>query len=177
MRTTYIRNPEKTYDNGNIADYGHRESHELHALNSAVQKGDAMTEITFTEERDFTVEQVRKLFKSVGWVSANYPEQLHKALLGSSTVISAWDGDRLVGLVRALDDGAMLAYVHYVLVDPEYQGNGIAGHMIDMLTDKYRDFFYIEVMPEESKNATFYQKHGFKVMDDGVAMQIVNPDW
>lgn len=32
-------------------------------------------------------------------------------------------------------------------------------------------------MPEESKNATFYQKHGFTLMADGVAMQTVNPDW
>ncbi|MBT1176333.1 GNAT family N-acetyltransferase [Bifidobacterium callimiconis] len=133
--------------------------------------------ITFTEEKSFTQEQVQKLFRSVGWVSGEYPERLHKALLGSSTVISAWDGGRLVGLVRALDDGSMLAYVHYVLVDPEYQGNGIAGRMIEMVKDKYRDYFYIEVMPEESKNASFYEGHGFHVMDDGVAMQIVNPNW
>ncbi|NEG77955.1 GNAT family N-acetyltransferase [Bifidobacterium avesanii] len=133
--------------------------------------------IVFTEERRFTAEQVQRLFLSVGWVSGRYPEQLHRALMGSSTVISAWDGDRLVGLVRALDDGAMLAYVHYVLVDPEYQGRGIAGHMVEMLKDKYRDFFYIEVMPEESKNATFYEAHGFTLMSDGVAMQIVNPKW
>ena len=149
----------------------------VHSNDKHQRKGNAMVEITFTEERNFTTAQVVRLFQSVGWVSANYPEALHKALLGSSTVISAWDGDRLVGLVRALDDGAMLAYVHYVLVDPEYQGNGIAGHMIEMLKDKYRDFFYIEVMPEESKNATFYQKHGFTIMEDGLAMQIVNPDW
>lgn len=29
-------------------------------------------------------------------------------------------------------------------------------------------------MPEENKNAPFYQKHGFHLMDDGRAMQIVN---
>ena len=133
--------------------------------------------VTLTEERTFTQEQVQRLFRSVGWVSGEYPERLHRALMGSSTVITAWDGDRLVGLVRALDDGAMLAYVHYVLVDPEYQGRGIAGRMIETLKDKYRDYFYVEVMPEESRNASFYEGHGFRVMSDGVAMQTVNPDW
>ncbi|RSX58118.1 GNAT family N-acetyltransferase [Bifidobacterium samirii] len=133
--------------------------------------------IAYTEERNFTQDQVQRLFRSVGWVSGEYPQQLHKALMGSSTVISAWDDGRLVGLVRALDDGAMLAYVHYVLVDPEYQGRGIAGHMVEMIKDKYRDYFYVEVMPEESRNASFYRKHGFSVMEDGVAMQTVNPDW
>ncbi|RSX53046.1 GCN5 family acetyltransferase [Bifidobacterium goeldii] len=133
--------------------------------------------ITYTEERNFTKDQVQRLFRSVGWVSGEYPDKLYQALMGSSTVFSAWDGERLVGLVRALDDGAMLAYMHYVLVDPEYQGHGIAGHMVTMIQEKYRDFLYVEVMPEESKNAAFYQRFGFKIMADGVAMQTVNPNW
>jgi len=40
----------------------------------------------------------------------------------STRVISAWDGDKLVGLVRALDDGETVAFLHYLLVDPAYQG-------------------------------------------------------
>lgn len=108
-------------------------------------------------------------------VSGKYPERLYKALMGSSTVFSAWDGDRLVGLVRVLDDTEMVAYMHYVLVDPEYQGHGIAGHLVGMVKERYRDYLYIEVMPEESKNATFYQKHSFSIMEDGAAMQIRNP--
>ena len=74
-----------------------------------------------------------------------------------------------------LDDGEMCAYMHYVLVDPAYHGQGIAGTLVNMVKERYRDFLYIEVMPEESKNAAFYQRFGFKVMEDGVAMQIVNP--
>ncbi|WEV76549.1 GNAT family N-acetyltransferase [Bifidobacterium sp. ESL0800] len=130
--------------------------------------------IKFTDEKCFTQAQVERLFLSVDWVSGKYPERLYKALMGSSTVFSAWDGDRLAGLVRVLDDGAMMAYMHYVLVDPEYQGRGIAGHMVEMVKQRYFDYFYIEVMPEESKNAAFYQKHGFEIMQDGVAMQICN---
>ncbi len=131
-------------------------------------------DIIYTDGKRFTKQQVERLFLSVGWVSGRYPDRLYKALMGSSTVFTAWDGDRLVGLVRVLDDSAMMAYMHYVLVDPEYQGHGIAGHMVEMVKERYRDFFYIEVMPEESKNAAFYEKHGFAVMPDGVAMQICN---
>ena len=72
--------------------------------------------ITYTDEKKFTKEQTQQLFRSVGWVSGKYPERLYKALMGSSTVFSAWDGDRLVGLVRVLDDTEMVAYMHYVLV-------------------------------------------------------------
>ena len=134
-------------------------------------------DITYTSRRFFTPEDVQHLFASVGWVSSTYPRRLHAALMGSSLVLSAWSSERLVGLVRALDDGCMTAYVHYVLVDPEFQGHGIAGHLIEAAKEHYHDYFYIEVMPEESRNASFYEKHGFNLMSDGVAMQIVNANF
>ncbi len=130
--------------------------------------------ITYTEEKNFTAEQVQELFLSVGWVSGQYPTRLHKALMHSSTVITAWDGDRLAGLVRVLDDSEMVAYMHYVLVNPLYQRRGIANRMIEMVKEKYKNYLYIEVMPEESKNAAFYERFGFGVMSDGVAMQLCN---
>lgn len=130
--------------------------------------------ITYTEEKKFTIEQVQSLFLSVGWVSGQYPTRLYKALMHSSTVITAWDENRLVGLVRLLDDSEMVAYMHYVLVDPRYQGQGIAGKMVNMAKDKYKDYLYIEIMPEERKNAVFYERFGFQIMPDGVAMQLCN---
>lgn len=93
----------------------------------------------------------------------------------SQTVISAWDGERLVGLLRALDDSEMTAFIHYVLVNPEYQRQGIAGTMVEMAKEKYKDYLYIEIMPDKEKNACFYEKHGFKRVPGGVALQICNP--
>ena len=70
-------------------------------------------QIVYKEEKSFTQEQVQELFLSVRWVSGNYPEQLYRALLNSQTVFTAWGGDKLVGLVRAIDDGVLLAYMHF----------------------------------------------------------------
>lgn len=133
-----------------------------------------MQEITYTDQKRFSQDDVERLFLSVGWVSGRYPQRLHKALMGSSCVLTAWDDERLVGLVRVLDDGELTAYMHYVLVDPAYHGQGIASRLVEMAKKRYRDYLYLEVMPEESKNASFYQRLGFNVMEDGVAMQIVN---
>ena len=119
--------------------------------------------LKFTEEKIFTQEQVQQLFLSVQWVSGNYPERLYKALMHSSTV-----------LTRVLDDTAMLAQIHYVLVHPDYQGQGIAGKMIEYIKKKYKEFLYIEGMPEDKSNVPFYEKHGFSVMENGAAIQIVN---
>ena len=122
--------------------------------------------LIYTEKKKFTKEQVQQLFLSVNWVSGNYPERLYKALINSSTVLTVWDDDKLVGLTRVLDDTAMLAQIHYVLVCPDYQGKGIAGKMLEYIKEKYKDFMYLEVMPENKNNVPFYQKHGFSVMEN-----------
>lgn len=130
--------------------------------------------LIYTEEKKFTKEQVEQLFLAVNWVSGKYPERLYKALMNSSTVLTVWDDEKLVGLTRVLDDTEMLAQIHYVLVHPDYQGKGIAGSMIERIKEKYRDFLYIEGMPEDRANVPFYEKHGFSVMENGAAIQICN---
>lgn len=130
--------------------------------------------LRYTEEKIFTQEQVQQLFLSINWVSGNYPKRLYKALMNSSTVLTVWDGDFLVGLIRVLDDTEMLAQIHYVLVHPDYQGKGIASKMIGYIKEKYKDFMYLEVMLEDKNNVSFYKKNGFSLMENGVAMQICN---
>ena len=133
--------------------------------------------IRYTTEKVFTQKQVEKLFLSVGWVSGKFPGQLFESLMNSSYVLTAWDKEKLVGLIRGIDDGRMTAFLHYVLVSPCYQHQGIASHLVEQAKMHYKDFFYINIMPEESKNVPFYQFHAFEVMPDGVAMQICNKDF
>ena len=130
--------------------------------------------LIYTEEKKFTKEQIQQLFLAVNWVSGKYPERLYKALMNSSTVLTVWDDEKLVGLTRVLDDTEMLAQIQYVLVHPDCQGKGIAGSMIERIKEKYRNFLYIEGMPEDKANVPFYVKHGFSVMENGAAIQICN---
>lgn len=57
---------------------------------------------------------------------------------------------------------------------PDHNGQGIAGRMIELIKEKYKDFLYLEGMPEDRNNVPFYVRHGFSVMEDGAALQIVN---
>ena len=119
--------------------------------------------ITYTEERNFTLQQVSDLFLCVRWVVGKYPNRLYKALMNSSRVISAWDGDRLVGLIRGMGDSELVCFINYVLVHPDYHGRGFAGHLLEMVKAAYKSYLYINVMIGDSKNVAFYEKHGFKV--------------
>ena len=86
---------------------------------------------------------------------------------------ASWDGDQLAGLARVIDDGEMLAYMHWVLVNPNYQGMHVGRGLVERVKERYAGYMFLEVMPEESKNVPFYQRHGFTLMEDGFAMQIV----
>lgn len=78
-------------------------------------------------------------------------------------------------IMKVLKNG-QIGQLYYVLVNPDYQGMGIAGKMIEYIKEKYKDFMYIEGMPEDKNNVPFYQKHGFSLMENGAAIQICNYD-
>ncbi len=126
------------------------------------------------EQELFTKEQLQELFKSVGWLSANYPERLFKAMNNCETVFTAWDNDKLVGLVNAIDDGELTAYVHYLLVNPEYQGQGIASELLRMVKEKYKNYLYVILVAENKPLIEFYSKNGFEATSDTQVMEIIN---
>ncbi len=133
--------------------------------------------IEYKDTKDFEENQIGELFLSVEWFSGNFPDRLKLALHNSSRVFSAWDGEKLVGLIRALDDGAWQATIDCLLVHQEYQGRGIASALLKMLMDEYKDFLYINVAPDEKKNVAFYQKHGFEIIENATPLQIKGDSW
>ena len=61
--------------------------------------------------------------------------------MNSSRVISAWDGDRLVGLIRVMDDSELVCFINYVLVHPDYHGQGIAGYLLETVKKSLQVLF------------------------------------
>ena len=84
-----------------------------------------MDKIVYKNTHNFSKKELKDLFLSVEWSSGHFPDKLAIAMKNFETVYSAWDGDKLLGMVCAMDDGIMNAYVHYLLVRPEYQLKGI----------------------------------------------------
>lgn len=128
--------------------------------------------IRYEKKKDFEIEEIRELFMSVKWDSGKYPEKIVKGLKNSSIVISAWDKDKLVGLIRALDDGETVGFIHYLLVNPEYQGLHIGHELMKQLMEEYKDLLYIKIMPSNPNTIPFYESFGFRVYDNYCAMEI-----
>ena len=103
-------------------------------------QGGLMTEIEYKDTHEFKKADLQDLFLSVGWSSGHFPEKLQVAMRNFETVISAWDGEKLVGMICAMDDGVMNAYVHYLLVRPEYQDKGIGKELVSRVKEIYKDY-------------------------------------
>jgi hypothetical protein len=65
------------------------------------------TNIDYRNTRELPGDQVLVLYRALGWSSAEKPNALLAALAGSHLVVTAWHGDRLVGLGNAISDGAL----------------------------------------------------------------------
>lgn len=133
--------------------------------------------IVFKNIKNFTEAQLSELFLSVNWYSGNFPHKLKIAFENSGHVISAWDGEKLIGLIRGLDDGIWQATIDCLLVNPKYQGQQVASTLLKMLLNEYEHFLYVDVVPDEKKNVIFYQKHGFEIMEEGTPLQIKSTNW
>lgn len=87
------------------------------------------------------------------------------------TVYSAWDGDKLIGMICAMDDGVMNAYVHYLLVRPEYQGKGVGQQLVERMKAQYKDYLRIVVVAYNNE-VGFYEHCGFSRATDASPMFI-----
>ena len=96
--------------------------------------------IIYKDTHHFDPQALQSLFLSVDWSSGHYPDKLAAAMKNYETVFSAWDGERLIGLLSAMDDGVMTAYIHYLLVDLAYQHRGIGRRLVEQAKEKYRDY-------------------------------------
>ena len=117
--------------------------------------------IEYKETKLFTKESIKELFESVSWDDANDIDKLFFALQNSQTVICAFDDKKLVGLLRVIDDGAMFAIIHFLLVNPAHQGQHIASNLVKNAAEKYKDYKYFKVVPKDEHAKKFYEKCGF----------------
>jgi GNAT superfamily N-acetyltransferase len=115
----------------------------------------------FSDRRDLPFEGVVALYRANEWSSAGKPELLLKALSSSHALVSAWDGDRLIGLGNAISDGWLVVYYPHLLVLPEYQGRGVGSEIMRRLKARYEGF-HQHMLVADGRATEFYRKCGFE---------------
>lgn len=77
-------------------------------------------------------QQVAQLRLETAWQVID-PTALQRALDNSLICVSARDGGRLIGMVRASGDGVLYAHIQDLIVAADYRGQGIAGRLLDAI--------------------------------------------
>jgi len=130
-------------------------------------------DINYRDTHDFTKEELEDLFLSVDWSSGHFPEKLVVAMKNFNTVYSAYDGDKIVGMICVMDDGIMNAYVHYLLVNPAYHGQTIGRTLVAKVKEHYKDYLRIAVIAYDDE-LHFYSDCGFVKSKDASPMFITS---
>ncbi|MEO1714347.1 MAG: GNAT family N-acetyltransferase [Bacteroidota bacterium] len=109
------------------------------------------------------------LYTDANWTSyTKDPEKLEQAVLNSLDVITAWENDQLVGLIRAVGDGLTILYIQDILVLKSHKRRGIGCELLTRLLDAYPEVRQKVLLTDERPETRgFYQSMGFLSCDDG----------
>lgn len=107
--------------------------------------------------------QLRQLYEDAEWeYYLKDLKLLEEAYFGSLEVISAWDGKRLVGVIRAVGDGLTILYIQDILVLEEYQRRGIGRELLSRMLQKYAHVRQTVLMTDNRpETVAFYDSMGF----------------
>ncbi|WP_397540104.1 GNAT family N-acetyltransferase [Rummeliibacillus pycnus] len=133
-------------------------------------------EINFNNSKNINIEQLEKLYNDVQWYAyTNDLIVLQQAISQSLDVISAWDGEELVGLIRVVGDGLTIIYIQDILVLNAYQNQGIATQLMQQILGKYSKVRQKVLLTEEAPDVRhFYEKNDFQSCDKGSTVAFAN---
>lgn len=95
------------------------------------------------------------------------PDMLQQALQNSLWTLAAFDGEKVVGLLRAVRDGASILFIQDILVLPSYQRQGIGKTLLEQTLSYFSDVYQIHLLPDNSaKTIAFYQSLDFTDISD-----------
>ena len=120
--------------------------------------------IHYVENPVVTLEEVLLLYEAVGWTNyTQNPTMLEKAYKNSLHILGALNEEgKLVGVLRAVGDGASILFIQDILVCPEYQHQGIGTKLLQLTLEKYQNVYQIQLATDDSKNTvSFYESNGF----------------
>ena len=84
----------------------------------------------------------------------------------SNLIVSAWDGDQLVGIARSLADFCYVCYLADLAVREEYKGKGIGKQLVKLTKDAIGEQSTL-ILLSAAGAMTYYPHIGMKSIDNG----------
>lgn len=124
--------------------------------------------IIINEYKGYSRDEIYPLYERAGWTNYTSNEKmLEAAYLNSALILAAYDGDKLVGIIRVVGDGHSIIFIQDIIVLPEYQRRGIGTMLMRTILERYAEVYQIELATDNTeKTIAFYKSLGFHEMSD-----------
>ncbi len=118
------------------------------------------------EYKEYDKNEIMQLYGSVGWTAyTDAPLLLEQGFANSLLVLAAYENDALLGLIRAVGDGATIVYVQDILVYPEFQRKGVGSALMKAMLERFGQVRQIVLCTDDTeKTIAFYESLGFRQM-------------
>jgi predicted N-acetyltransferase YhbS len=93
-------------------------------------------------------------------------ERIEKMLQHGNILVTAWDGDLLVGVSRALSDFSFCCYLSDLAVDEKYQHQGLGKELIRLSHIAANNDDCMLILLAAPKAASYYPKIGMAQFND-----------
>ena len=116
------------------------------------------------EYKSYNSDEITRLYESVGWVYyAEHPDMLRQAYENSICIFGASKNGQLIGIIRAVGDGASIVFIQDIIVLPEYQRRGIGTALLKAVIERYPSVYQMELLTDNTeRTVSFYQSVGFR---------------
>ncbi|MDP3844699.1 MAG: GNAT family N-acetyltransferase [Oxalobacteraceae bacterium] len=126
-----------------------------------------MQAITYAQDRRITPEQLAGVFTRSGIQRpVDDLARIAKMLQHGNLLVTAWDGQSLVGVARALTDFAFCCYLSDLAVDRAYQRKGIGQALIEQVRGAIGCDSMLLLLAAPGAMA-YYPKVGFEAVANG----------
>jgi ribosomal protein S18 acetylase RimI-like enzyme len=117
--------------------------------------------LTYSINAKIEAHQLAELFQASGIKRpVEDLNRLKKMLDNANLVVTAWDGDKLIGMARAITDFSYCCYLSDLAVDKEYQKQGIGQELVHEIQKHIGDESNL-VLLAAPESIDYYPKIGF----------------
>lgn len=120
------------------------------------------------EYTEYKEDEILHLYTENGWKA--YTEDipaLEQGYKNSLLVLAAYEGDELLGIIRAVGDGYTIVFIQDILVYPDKQRKGIGTALLKAVLERYPNVRQIELVTDNTaKTIAFYKSMGFAELSE-----------
>ena len=112
--------------------------------------------------------EILSLYSAVGWTAyTDHPDALKRGFENSLLTLAAYEGDRLLGLIRTVGDGETIVFIQDLLVFPEHQRKGVGSALMRAVLDRFSHVRQIQLATDNTeKTKVFYRSCGFRELSE-----------